>query len=86
MAAYLWILFDVKAFGLIIGERGSGKTTAINSPMCLTNHRWKIVSIEETSEIKIPRYRWGRLFTRTSSMISDSANYDINHGSDKGLT
>jgi len=78
MAAYLWILFDAKAFGLIIGETGSGKTTTINSLMCLTNPRWKIVSIEETPELKIPHYRWERLFTRTSSMISDSANnYDI---------
>jgi len=24
-AAYLWVLFDVKAFGLIIGEMGSGR-------------------------------------------------------------
>ncbi|PJB98059.1 MAG: hypothetical protein CO079_04090, partial [Nitrosopumilales archaeon CG_4_9_14_0_8_um_filter_34_10] len=71
MAAYLWILFDAKAFGLIIGETGSGKTTTINSLMCLTNPRWKIVSIEETPELKIPHYRWERLFTRTSSMISD---------------
>ena len=78
MAAYLWILFDAKAFGLIIGETGSGKTTTINSLMCLTNPRWKIVTIEETPELKIPHYRWERLFTRTSSMISDSANnYDI---------
>ncbi|MCE2507667.1 MAG: type II/IV secretion system ATPase subunit [Nitrosopumilaceae archaeon] len=67
MAAYLWVLFDAKAF----------ETTAINSLMCLTNPRWKIVSIEETPELKIPHYRWERLFTRTSSMISDSANYDI---------
>jgi len=77
MAAYLWVLFDAKAFGLIIGETGSGKTTTINSLMCLTNPRWKIVTIEETPELKIPHYRWERLFTRTSPMISDSANYDI---------
>jgi flagellar protein FlaI len=77
LAAYLWLLFDAKSFGLIVGETGSGKTTIANALLTLTNPRWKILTIEETPELKIPHYRWKRLFTRSSPLITQAANYDI---------
>ncbi len=77
LAAYMWLLLDAKAFGLVVGETGSGKTTIVNALMVLANPRWKILTIEETPELKIPHYRWERLFTRTSPLITQTANYDI---------
>jgi flagellar protein FlaI len=76
MAAFLWMLLDAKAFGLVVGETGSGKTTLLNSLMGLTNPRWKIVTIEETPELKIPHYRWERLVARTSPMLTQF-NFDV---------
>ncbi|MEM2855622.1 MAG: type II/IV secretion system ATPase subunit [Candidatus Nitrosocaldaceae archaeon] len=76
MAAYIWLLLDAKGFGLIVGETGSGKTTMINSLMSLTNPKWKIITIEETPELKIPHYRWARLVTRSSANIVDT-KFDI---------
>jgi flagellar protein FlaI len=76
MAAYLWMLNDAKAFSIIVGETGSGKTTALNALIGLSNPRWKIITIEETPELNIPHYRWERLITRTSPMITQS-KFDI---------
>ncbi|TBR21607.1 MAG: ATP-binding cassette domain-containing protein [Candidatus Nitrosotenuis sp.] len=77
MAVYLWFLLDAKSFGLIVGETGSGKTTLLNTIIGLTNPRWKIVTIEEIPELKISHYRWQRLFTRTSSTITQNTKFDI---------
>lgn len=77
MAAYLWFLLDAKSFGLIVGETGSGKTTLLNTLIGLANPRWKVVTIEETPELKMPHYRWQRLFTRTSPMITQNSKFDI---------
>lgn len=77
MAAYLWFLLDAKSFGLIVGETGSGKTTLLNTLVGLANPRWKIITIEETPELKIPHYRWQRMFTRTSPMLAHSVKFDI---------
>ena len=46
MAAYVWIMNDARSFSFIVGETGSGKTTAINALVCMSNPRWHILTIE----------------------------------------
>lgn len=77
MAAYIWMLIDAKAFGLIVGDTGSGKTTLINSLMTMANPRWRIITIEETPELQMPHKRTVSLKTRTSPHIGSENDIGI---------
>ena len=76
MATYIWIMNDAKSFSFILGETGSGKTTAINALVCLSNPRWHILTIEEVRELSIPHYWNEHLVTRTSPHLI-SSEYDV---------
>lgn len=76
MAAYVWLMNDARSFSFIVGETGSGKTTAVNALACLSNPRWHVLTIEEVRELTIPHYWNEYLVTRTSPHLSESA-YDV---------
>ncbi len=64
IAAYLWMMLDLKGFVVVSGVTASGKTTLLNSLATLLNPAWKIVSIEDTREINLPHSGWKPLHTR----------------------
>ena len=64
MGAYVWILMEQKGFLEILGATGSGKTTLLSSSAGLFPQSEKIVTIEDTSEIKLPHTHWQQLTTR----------------------
>ena len=76
MAAYVWIMNDARSFSFIVGETGSGKTTAINALVCMSNPRWHILTIEEVRELTIPHFWNEHLVTRSSPHLARS-DYDI---------
>ncbi len=66
MAAYLWIAMDYKMPGIVMGVTGSGKTTTLNAMATLFRPNIKIVTIEDTPELKLPHKNWVQLTSRPS--------------------
>lgn len=79
IAAYVWLLLDVKALLLMIGPTSAGKTTTMGSFLAMIDSREKITTIEDTPELKLPHKHWQRLITRKSYNIMET-KYDINMG------
>jgi flagellar protein FlaI len=64
LAAYLWLLLEMKGFVIIAGVTASGKTTLLNALATVLNPNWKVLSIEDTREITLPQGGWKPLHTR----------------------
>ncbi|HTY43833.1 MAG TPA: type II/IV secretion system ATPase subunit [Patescibacteria group bacterium] len=58
MLAYLWILVQYKMNILITGGTGSGKTTLLNAVAFFIPPEARVVSIEDTRELNLPRENW----------------------------
>jgi len=58
MLAYFWLLIEHKKSILISGGTATGKTTLLNALCMLIRPEDKIVSIEDTPEIKIDHENW----------------------------
>ncbi len=64
LAAYLWLLLEMKGLVVIAGVTASGKTTLLNALATVLNPNWKVLSIEDTREITLPQGGWKPLHTR----------------------
>ncbi len=64
--AYLWYLIEHKSNMLIIGGAGVGKTTLLTSLLTFVPSNSKIVSIEDTREIRIYHGNWIATVSRES--------------------
>lgn len=64
--AYLWYLIEHEANILIIGGAGAGKTTLLNVIASFIPENSKIVSIEDTREIKLFHENWTSTIARAS--------------------
>jgi flagellar protein FlaI len=58
MMAYLWILVQYKMNILITGGTASGKTTMLNAISFFIPPEARVVSIEDTRELNLPRENW----------------------------
>lgn len=64
IAAYAWEMMEWKRNGLILGVTGSGKTTLLNAIATLINPSYKVVTIEDTPELRLPLENWVQLVSR----------------------
>jgi flagellar protein FlaI len=58
MMAYLWMLVQYKMNVLITGGTASGKTTLLNAVAFFIPPEARVVSIEDTRELNLPRENW----------------------------
>lgn len=58
MLAYLWLLTEYKMNILITGGTSSGKTTLLNAIAFFIPPEARVVSIEDTRELNLPRENW----------------------------
>jgi len=65
MLAYLWILIENKSSILVAGEVATGKTTLLNAFSLFIPANMKIISIEDTPEVRLPHENWIQGVTRT---------------------
>ncbi len=60
VAAYLWVCLENGMSLFMSGETASGKTTSLNAMTVFLPAENKIVTIEDTPELKVPHKNWTR--------------------------
>jgi len=77
MLAYFWILVQYKASILISGGTASGKTTLLNGIAFFIPPEARVVSIEDTRELNIPRENWLPSVARSSVGVGNVGEIDL---------
>ncbi|MBS3088345.1 type II/IV secretion system ATPase subunit [Candidatus Pacearchaeota archaeon] len=77
MLAYFWILLENKSNILIAGGTASGKTTLLNALAFFIPPEARVVSIEDTREINLPRENWLPSVARTSIGVGKVGEIDL---------
>ena len=75
MMAYYWFLVEHGSSILISGGTASGKTSLLNVLSLFIKPQMKIISIEDTSEIRLPHTHWVAEVARTP--ISEEGKVDM---------
>ncbi|HEB47341.1 MAG TPA: secretion system protein, partial [Candidatus Pacearchaeota archaeon] len=77
MLAYLWILVQYKMNILITGGTSSGKTTLLNAVAFFIPPEARVVSIEDTRELNIPRENWLPSVVRSATGVGNLGEIDL---------
>jgi len=77
MLAYFWILIEHKSNILITGGTASGKTTLLNAIAFFIPPEARVVSIEDTRELSLPRENWLPSVSRTGVGTEGSGEVDL---------
>lgn len=77
MLAYLWLLVQYKMNILIIGGTASGKTTLLNAISFFIPPEARVVSIEDTRELNLPRENWLPSVSRSATGLGTAGEIDL---------
>ena len=77
MLAYLWLLVEYKMNILITGGTSSGKTTLLNAIAFFIPPEARVVSIEDTRELNLPRENWLPSVVRAATGLKNIGEVDL---------
>ncbi|MCK5606605.1 type II/IV secretion system ATPase subunit [Candidatus Pacearchaeota archaeon] len=77
MLAYLWLIIEYKMNLLIAGGTASGKTTLLNAIAFFIAPEARVVSIEDTRELNLPRENWLPSVVRSATGIGGAGEVDL---------
>ncbi len=77
MLAYFWLLIENKSSILISGGTASGKTTILNALAFFIPPEARVVSIEDTRELNLPRENWLPSVARSAVGASKIGEVDL---------
>jgi flagellar protein FlaI len=77
MLAYFWLMMEHKMNVLIAGGTGSGKTTLLNAIAFFIPPKARVVSIEDTRELNLPRENWLPSVARTGVTVGGVGDVDM---------
>jgi archaeal flagellar protein FlaI len=75
--AYLWLLVEYKMNILIAGGTASGKTTLLNAIAFFIPPEARVVSIEDTRELNLPRENWLPSVARNATGVGNLGEIDL---------
>ena len=75
--AYLWLLVQYKMNFLITGGTSSGKTTLLNAIAFFIPPESRVVSIEDTRELNLPRENWLPSVVRGATGVEGLGEIDL---------
>jgi len=81
IAAYYWFIIENRHSVMIGGDIGGGKTSMLNAISLFIRPTLKIVSIEDTQEIKLPHQNWEMMVTRQGLGTGSGAVGEVGIGS-----
>jgi len=70
MLAYLWMMVEYKMNLLVVGGTASGKTTLLNAIAFFIPPEARVVTIEDTRELNLPRENWLPSVSRSATGIA----------------
>lgn len=77
MLAYIWLLLEYKMSVLIAGGTASGKTTLLNAMAFFIPPESRVVSIEDTRELALPRENWLPSVVRSATGAEKMGEVDL---------
>lgn len=72
MLAYLWFIIEHNSSVLVAGPTASGKTSLLNALSLFIRPALKVVSIEDTPELRLPHLHWVPEVARTGFGVTTS--------------